>query len=116
MYIPICFCPFQDLFDSDINCLTGILFLFERHFSPARLNSKSVSEINKLAPEDPDVLISALLRPRFLAQYLTVQCLAKRGCSKQELVSAMRKLSSKYVVEQLMHKFLVLQMQRKRQN
>ena len=74
MYMPICFYPFQDLFDSDINCLTGIVFLFERHFSPSRSDSKSVSEINKLSPEDPTILLSALLRPRFLVQYLTVQC------------------------------------------
>ena len=71
LYLPSCFYPFQDLFDSDVICLTGVLFMVCRTLLPVHANVEQVRDFkgDELFGRN-DTPIYSVLRPRFLAQYL----------------------------------------------
>ena len=81
---PYCF-PFQHLFDPDFNCLVGLSRLIN-----SRFDNPDLSEIDHTTLDRDHTF--PLIRPYFIAKYLTVQSLLKCKTDKKELLDALRQL------------------------
>ena len=115
MYMPTCFPPFQDLFDSDVNCLMGLLFVVERR------PLLCVRDGNTVWDHAEDVHFKEIcihIRPSFLAQYLYIRCLIQRASlyGKHLIMHAICQLSWKLSMEQLLYQFLVIKVHREHAN
>ena len=111
-FMPTFIHPFQDLFDSDVNCLMGLLFIIDKDLLLCIQSDNS--EVRRT-----DICVH--IRTRFLARYLRVRCLIQRGDSGGEIVSAIRELSRQLssehdlFLEHLLYRVLVVKVNRIRQ-
>ena len=113
VYMPSCFFPFQDLFDSDVNCLMGMMFLIDMGSFLCIRNRHTMWDA------EGDLNINEIcihIRPQFIAQYLTVRCLIELRRSDEDLVSAICRMSSKLFMEHLLHQFIVFKVSKQRRN
>ena len=113
LYLPSCFFPFQDLFDSDVNCLMGLMFAVDKCALLCIRNRHTMSNVEE------DLNIDELcihIRPRFIAQYLTIRCLLELGSSYEDLASALGRISSELFMEHLLHQFIVFKVSKQRRN
>ena len=103
--MPICFFPFQELFDSNVTCSMGLTFLINRCFYITPRFFKSSTETNY--DYNP-----SFIRPIFIARYLTVQSLIKCGGKKEVIMLAFFQLSSKLFIENILHMLLTFKLEK----
>ena len=104
---PYCF-PFQDLFDPDFNCLVGLFRLIN-----SRFDNPDASELDRMTL-DRDYTFP-LIRPYFIAKYLTVQSLLKCRNDKKKLLDALRQLmpgTRVPVIERVVTSFVAFRIKR----
>ena len=104
-FLPSCIFPFQDLYDKDVTCITSLMFLMSPDFTE---QTKKLETIRDIDNDSFRRRICIHIRPEFLARYLIVRCIVDRYGITLELVSALRQLSGKLILEHMLIKFLVI--------
>ena len=109
VFMPSCMFPFQDLYDTDVTCLTSLMFLMSPDFIKLTKKKDMTGDL------DNDLFRRRFcihIRPEFLARYLIVRCTIDRYGITQKCVLALRRLSGKLILEHMLIKFCVIKFHR----
>ena len=113
MYLPTCFYPFQEIFDSDCICSTGLLLLINKSFLVGRLIGLVPTFYDSEKPLHQSIISFTdapidHMRTQFVAQYLIIQCRIERASSVEELCTILRMAVNWFSLEN-MRQFLFME-------